>query len=280
MASLLTWLAIGVALALPIGLSVLLDSAADLSAGLDSPTRISVFLEPELAGDAAARLADEIGGLDGVGGSLYMSADEALAEFRQRSGFDDIVDSLASNPLPSLILVEPALGGDAPAVEALAAELRARSGVAEVVLDLQWLQRLNRLLALGERLVQVLGILLVVGVVLILGNTIRLAVESRREEIVIVKLVGGSDAFVRRPFLYTGLWYGVGGGVCAAALVALCLLFLRQPVAELAALYGSQYRLSMPGLMGALNVVLAGGFLGLAGAAISVSRHLSRIQPS
>ena len=117
------------------------------------------------------------------------------------------------------------------------------------------------------------------GVVLILGNTIRLAIESRREEIVIVKLVGGSNGFVRRPFLYTGLWYGVGGGLAAALLVSVALWFLSVPVDQLARLYGSSFNLRGPGVIGALNVVLLGGALGLAGAWLAVSRHLSDIEP-
>ena len=121
--------------------------------------------------------------------------------------------------------------------------------------------------------------MVIFGVVLILGNTIRLAIESRRDEIVIVKLVGGSNAFVRRPFLYTGLWYGVGGGVFAAVLVSAGLWFLSAPVEQLAALYGSDFGLRGPGLIGSLNLVLVGGVLGLAGAWLAVSRHLGAIEP-
>ena len=124
-----------------------------------------------------------------------------------------------------------------------------------------------------------LAVVLVLGVVLILGNTIRLAIENRREEIVIVKLVGGSNAFVRRPFLYTGLWYGVGGGVVAALLVVTALWFLDTPVQRLAELYQSSFRLSGLGVMGSLNLVLVGGLLGLAGAWVAVSRHLGDIEP-
>ena len=142
-----------------------------------------------------------------------------------------------------------------------------------------WLQRLNSLLELSRRAVLALGGFLIFGVVLILGNTIRLAIESRREEIVIVKLVGGSNAFVRRPFLYTGLWSGVGGGVFAAALVAAGLWFLSAPVEQLAALYGSDFSLRGPGLIGSLNLVLIGGVLGLTGAWLAVSRHLGAIEP-
>jgi cell division transport system permease protein len=121
--------------------------------------------------------------------------------------------------------------------------------------------------------------MLLAGVVLILGNTIRLAIESRREEIMVVKLVGGSNGFVRRPFLYTGLWYGVGGGFFAALLVAAALWFLGEPVARLAELYQSRFKLGGLGIMGSLNLVVLGGLLGLAGAWLAVSRHLGRIAP-
>ena len=142
-----------------------------------------------------------------------------------------------------------------------------------------WLARLNSLMELSRRLVLAVGGLLVLGVVLILGNTIRLAIENRREEIVIVKLVGGSNAFVRRPFLYTGLWYGVGGGLFAAILVAISLWFLQEPISRLAQLYESAFELRGLGIMGGLNLIILGGLLGLSGAWLAVSRHLSRIEP-
>ena len=144
---------------------------------------------------------------------------------------------------------------------------------------MEWLQRLNSLMALSRRLVVAIGCMLVVGVMLILGNTIRLAIEGRRDEIVIVKLVGGSNGFVRRPFLYTGLWYGVGGGVLAALLVSAALWSLEKPISDLAILYESAFQLSGLGVMGSLNLVILGGLLGLAGAWLAVSRHLARIQP-
>jgi cell division transport system permease protein len=142
-----------------------------------------------------------------------------------------------------------------------------------------WLARLNSLMELSRRLVLAVGGLLVLGVVLILGNTIRLAIENRRDEIVIVKLVGGSNAFVRRPFLYTGLWYGVGGGLFAAILVAGALWFLQDPISRLAQLYESAFELRGLGIMGGLNLIILGGLLGLSGAWLAVARHLSRIEP-
>ena len=278
-ASALTWLVIGIALALPIGLNLVLDSARELSASLDSPAQLSLFLQDEVGQEQARQLEMAIVERDDVSAALFVSREQALDEFRALSGFADVLDSLEQNPLPNVILVDPVPGIDGDAARRLQAQLQTYPEVAQAVLDLQWLQRLNSLMELGRRAVLAVGGMLDLGVVLILGNTIRLAIENRREEIVVVKLVGGSNAFVRRPFLYTGLWYGVGGGACAALLVVVALWFLQQPVGDLAALYQSNFSLRGPGLMGSLNVVLLGGALGLSGAWLAVSRHLGEIQP-
>ena len=277
--SVLTWLVIGIALALPVGLNVALDNVSQVSAGWDSPAQISLFLQGEVSPDRLRELEGEMDARQDVSKTRVISRDEALDEFRMLSGFADVLASLQENPLPDLILVTPDAALDGPAVSALREELQGNSDVAEAVLDMEWLQRLNSLMALSRRLVVAIGCMLVVGVMLILGNTIRLAIEGRRDEIVIVKLVGGSNGFVRRPFLYTGLWYGVGGGVLAALLVSAALWSLEKPISDLAMLYESAFQLSGLGVMGSLNLVILGGLLGLAGAWLAVSRHLARIQP-
>jgi cell division transport system permease protein len=278
-ASLLTWLVIGIALALPVGLNVALDNVSQVSNGWDSPAQISLFLQED-ADDAAVReLEAELAARQDVTASRFISREEALEEFRELSGFADVLANLDENPLPNLILVTPDATLDEPAVLALRTELEEHSAIAEAVLDMEWLQRLNTLMELSRRIVLAVGGMLVIGVLLILGNTIRLSIESRRDEIVIVKLVGGSNGFVRRPFLYTGLWYGVGGGVLAATLVSAALWFLEEPIANLALLYESAFYLSGLGVMGALNLIILGGLLGLAGAWLAVSRHLVHIEP-
>lgn len=278
-ASLMTWLVIGIALALPVGLDVALDNATELSSGWDSPSQISLFLKEGVDSASAEALARKIEARDDVEHVKFVSREDALAEFSALSGFADVLASLEDNPLPNLLLVTPGSPLQGAAAGGLRSQLAQREEVAEAVLDMEWLQRLNSLMQLSRRLVMAIGGLLVLGVVLILGNTIRLAIENRREEIVIVKLVGGSNPFVRRPFLYTGLWYGVGGGFFAALLVSLSLWFLEGPVSELAALYQSEFSLAGLGLMGALNLLILGGLLGLAGAWLAVTRHLAAIQP-
>lgn len=277
--SVLTWMVIGIALALPVGLNVALDNVGKLSASWDSPAQISLFLQDGLANDKARQFEAELGDRADVVATQFISREEALEEFSALSGFADVLASLDENPLPNLILVSPVDGLEGEAVAALRDDLQGYPEVGEAVLDMAWLQRLNSLMELCRRLVQAVGGLLVLGVVLILGNTIRLAIESRRDEIVIVKLVGGSNAFVRRPFLYTGLWYGVGGGAVAAILVAISLWFLQGPVGQLAQLYDSAFQLRGLGIMGGLNLVILGGLLGLSGAWLAVTRHLASIEP-
>ena len=241
--------------------------------------QISLFLQNGVADDRAKQLLAELSAREDVRETRFISREEALDEFRDLSGFADVLANLDENPLPDLILVTPKPTLDEPAVSALRAALEENADVAEAVLDMAWLQRLNSLMELSRRVVLAVGGLLVVGVLLILGNTIRLAIESRRDEILIVKLVGGSNGFVRRPFLYTGLWYGVGGGVLAALLVSAALWYLEEPIGELAMLYESAFYLTGLGIMGALNLIILGGILGLAGAWLAVSRHLVHIEP-
>lgn len=277
--SAMTWLVIGIALALPSGLNVALENVSQLSASWDSPAQISLFLQDGISDERAGELQVELAARGDVAQARFVSRGEALEEFRTLSGFADVLDSLENNPLPHVILVSPVDSAQQSAALTLRDQLQELPDVAQAVLDMEWLQKLNRLMELGRRLVLAVGGLLVLGVLLILGNTIRLAIESRRDEIVIVKLVGGSNAFVRRPFLYTGLWYGVGGGLCAAVLVAISLWFLAWPVGELARLYQSEFRLAGLGIMGGLNLIILGGLLGLAGAWLAVTRHLVDIQP-
>lgn len=277
--SAMTWLVIGIALALPTGLSVALDNVSQLSASWETPAQISLFLKDGVSDEEAHKLLEKLDARADVAQTQFVSRDDALEEFRALSGFADVLASLESNPLPHLVLVSPAGNAGQAGAAALRAELMTYPEAAQAVLDMAWLQRLNSLMELSRRVVLAVGSLLVVGVLLILGNTIRLAIESRREEIVIVKLVGGSNAFVRRPFLYTGLWYGVGGGFFAALLVAASLWFLREPIGQLAQLYQSEFLLRGLGIMGGLNLIILGGLLGLAGAWLAVARHLADIQP-
>ncbi len=280
MSSLMTWLVIGIALALPVGLSVALDNARTVSVGWDSPAQISLFLRAEVSMDAAGLMRQRLLERPDVARVRLVSREQALEEFRQLSGFGDVLRNLDDNPLPNLVLVTP-LGGDGQAerAAALQAALQEEPGVERAVLDMEWVQRLNALVQLSQRAVAALGAILCLGVLLVIGNTIRLAIENRRQEILVIKLVGGSDAFVRRPFLYTGFWYGLGGALLAWLVVAIALWWLRGPMATLALLYQSDFQLEGLGLLDSLGLLIAGSLLGLFGAWLAVARHLSAVQP-
>jgi cell division transport system permease protein len=276
--SLVTWLVIGIAMALPAGLWLALENLSSLNTRVEQPTQLSVFLVREVPLDHARGLASKLEGRADIAAVKLLPREAALDEFLALSGLGSIAQGLPGNPLPHLLLVSPSRA-DAEGAAALARELSQDPDIAEVVVDARWLQRLERLMALARRVVQLLGMTLLAAVVLVLGNTIRLSIEGRREEIEVIKLVGGSDAFVRRPLLYTGLWYGLGGGVVAVLLLSLGVWLLAAPTAELAAAYDSSFALRGFGIVDSLQLVLMGGGLGLAGAWLAVARHLKDIEP-
>lgn len=277
--SAMTWLVIGIALALPASLYVGLVNMQTLGDAWDSSARLSLYLKMDTPDDRARALAAELEKDAALIAVEYTDRDTALEEFRAISGFSDLLDGLGENPLPALITVEPKPGLSADNLAGLQQRLSQLPEVDSVQLDLEWVQRLYALVRLGQRLAATLAGLLALGVILVIGNTIRLAIESRREEIVVIKLVGGTDAFVRRPFLYTGLWYGLGGGLCAWLIVGLSLWLMSGPVSRLAGLYGSEFSLDGLGLGATLLLWLVGAALGLAGAWLAVARHLGDIEP-
>ncbi|UHQ53888.1 permease-like cell division protein FtsX [Microbulbifer sp. YPW16] len=278
MASFMTALVIAIALALPASLQLGMVNFQRAVAGWDGQPQISVFLNKSARESAITSYVEDLRQDPRVAAVTYISPEQALEEFQQSSGLGDALAGLGSNPLPAVLLVRPA--GATGELEALAESLRESALSDAVVLDMAWVERLSRLTELGQRLSLGLGLLLALGVILVVVNTIRLHIESRREEILVVKLVGGTNAFVRRPFLYSGLCYGLFGGLLAWLLVTLGVALLSGPVAGLASSYGSGYRLDGPGL--AYLLALAGGaaLLGLAGAWVAVARHVRAIEPS
>ena len=273
----LTVLVIAIALALPGGLRVLVANAEALSGSWESAADFSVYLRAGVGEEQAQALAAAVAKRSDVAAVTLITSDEALAEFRERSGFGAALEALDGNPLPHTLVVRPADAGSA--VEALGAALRAEADVELVQLDTEWVARLRGILELAGRLVDLASILLGVAVVVVIGNTIRLEINNRRDEIEVTKLVGGSDAFIRRPFLYLGLCYGLAGGIGAALLISLTLALLGGPVRSLAALYGSDY--ALVGLRATELAILLGGgaLLGWAGAGIAAARHLRAIEP-
>ena len=278
LASALTLAVIGIALALPSGLYVMLDNFQRLSAGWDRGTQISLFLKRNVSEGQALKLAQQLRALPTVSGVDFISREAALAEFKQRSGFGAALNALDNNPLPAVLVVRPAASDNPAAVETLVASLARLPGVDQVLLDIEWLRRLTVILQLTERAVLLLAALLSLAVLLIIGNTIRLAVVNRQTEIEVVQLVGGTAAFIRRPFLYTGLLQGLLGGLLAWVLVEGSLWLLNGPAQELAGLYGSQFTLIGLEAGPGISLVAGGAVLGWLGARLAVGQQLRRFE--
>ncbi|HET8551517.1 MAG TPA: permease-like cell division protein FtsX [Gammaproteobacteria bacterium] len=277
-ASLLSIAVIGIALALPAGMSVLVSNIRALSGAWEGAARMSVFLKQDVGLDAAHKLTANVSRASGIKTVKLITPDEALAEFRQRSGFGAAIDALGHNPLPAVLVVTP-LDSDGAALKPLAQKLRQNPAVDKVQLDAEWLRRLAGIIDIVHRAVLIIGVLFACGVIIIIGNTIRLDIENRRQEIEVSKLIGATDRFIRRPFLYAGLWYGIGGGIAAWILVSTALWQLSGPVAYLAGLYGSGFALQGLSFGGVLLLLIAGGALGWLGSWFAVTRHLGKIEP-
>ena len=279
LASLMTWFVLGIALALPTLLYVVLQNVSMVGGDWGGRPRVSLYLVDGAQVEEARELATGIAARQDISLTHFISSDEALQEFQHRSGFGGVLATLGRNPLPHVIEITP-VSEDSHTLSRLVDSWESHALVERAAVDFQWIERLFALLAVAERLVTTLAVVLGLGVILVMGNTIRLAIENRRQEIQVVKLVGGTDAFVRRPFLYLGFWYGLGGAIIALILVWLSLAFLAGPVETLARSYpGDDFVLAGLGFGGNLLLLCMGALLGVLGALLAVSRHLKHIEP-
>src|SRR5688572_18505035 len=279
-ATFLTVVVIGIALALPAALWLAVANMRVVTAGLDDTVQLSVYLALPTTAAQAKQAALAIEAKEGVAETVLVSPDEGLAEFRKRSGIGDALEALPENPLPWLVKVRPSPPHDtAAAIEGLAAQLRTIERVDLVEADTAWVRRIHAIEDTMQRLVLLVAAVLAAGVLAVVGNTIRLEINGRRAEIEVTKLVGGSNAFVRRPFLYSGLWQGLAGGILAVGLIAIGLYLLAPPIARLSAAYGGGFQLAGLSFQEWLAVVGGGALLGLLGAWLAAAYHLRRIEP-
>ncbi|MCB1802795.1 MAG: permease-like cell division protein FtsX [Gammaproteobacteria bacterium] len=280
LSTLMTAAVIGIALALPSGLHLMVDNVRQLSSSWDGSASISLFLNYGVSDEQAEQVRDKVAQRPDVAETRLISRADALDEFRRLSGFGQAIELLDHNPLPAVVLVRPAddiQGADK--VGQLAQQLQAFREIDLAQVDLQWVERLGAITGTIERAVLILAVLLAGAVLLIVGNTIRLEIQNRHSEIEVVKLVGGTDAFIRRPFLYEGLWYGLLGAIIALLLVLTSLYLLDGPVEHLAGLYESRFSLAVLDPLSLFGMLLGGPALGLVGAWLAVSRRLAEIQP-
>ena len=278
--TLMTSLVVAIALALPATLFIGLSNVQELGDSWDSNPKISVYLNSRAKETAIEQFIQKLEKYNEIKSVDYLSAEQALLDFQAHSGFGQTLSELDENPLPPTLIISPTNAASQPHVlQQLGDRLLEEALVDDVSLDMEWVRRLRELMILGKKIVIALAALLGLGVLLAIGNTIRLAIESRRDEIVVAKLVGGTDGFVRRPFMYSGAWYGFFGGVLACAIVGAGYLSINDSVQRLAALYQSGFQLQGLGMQG--NAVLLGAatLLGLLGSWLAVGRHLSKIEP-
>ena len=278
-ATFMIWCLIGIALAFPIGGNLLFKNLQILVSKNTYQPSLTVFLDEGISEEKGRQIAQAMKKRENIEDLEFLTAEAALLELGKESGFGDLLLELESNPIPATLFLTLDSHLAYKDSEELRLELLSVPGVFDVIIDHAWLERLNIFLILGYRGVFLVAIMLVVAAVFVISNMVRMAIENRREEIIVIKLVGGSDAFIRRPFLYIGLWHGFGGGIFASTLVAIAEVFLSSPLRALLTSYESDYTFISLGATEAVNISILGGMLGILGAWGAVVRHIPLIKP-
>lgn len=277
--SLMTALVIGITLALPALFGVTLTNLKALGHAWDGAPRLSLFLQQTTTPQAATQLGKQLASTPGTTHWETITPEQGLAELQQRTGVTDLLDLLDQNPLPTVLVATFSSTATPDELNHWQTHWETLPNVDSVEADLAWVKKLQHLLNIGEQLTMGLAALLGVGAILSVSNTIRLAIENSRSEIVVAKLVGATDAYVRRPFLYTGFWYGLAGGLIATGLVIASCQLLAHPIEQMAVLYGSSFRLQGVNASSWLIILFAGTGLGMLGAWLGVSQHLHAMRP-
>ncbi|MDA1073193.1 MAG: permease-like cell division protein FtsX [Proteobacteria bacterium] len=275
-ASLVVWLLVGIALALPAGLFLLQVSLSGLTQVWDGRPGVSLYFD--LGAENITTVADELRGLSEVDSVTVVTQEQALEEFQRHSGVSDALALLEANPLPASIRATMSPGASLEDLEALALRMRAGAGVSEVVVEKTWLQRVNDISVVVRRLGLILGALFGIGAVLVTTTSVRLAIESRLEELRVLKLVGATAGQMRRPFIYFGALYGIGGGIVAAMLLSLALIAIETPLADLLGSYDRDLELAGFDPIFILWLLGIGGGLGVTGALIAVRQRVSTLE--
>ena len=278
--TIMTVAVIGITLSLPGGFYLFLKNIDAMSGDFRSSSQISLYLDIEMDEKKARAMERQVAELPDVADTRFVSKGESLEAFRQTSGFGKSIDTLSSNPLPHTIIVEPSSSADTFAVKNLLNLLQTLPGVEIAKLDTEWLERLYTILEIAKRSVAIITILFGFAVLLIIGNTIRLDIQNRYQEIIVTKLIGATNAFIRRPFLYGGLWYGLLGGVISWFIVEIGYLAISGPLNRLNLLYQADLVLITFSFQDFIILISSSTLLGLTGSWIAVARHLNQIEPT
>ncbi len=278
--SLMTIGVIGVSLALPAVLMIILKNAENVTAQWQSGTQITLYLQKETQSSDIDALTARIQGNADVEAVRYISPEQGMKDFKTLSGFSEAEAYLSENPLPPVLEVTPKKTLTTPQqIETLMQTLKQETQVQQAKLDIQWVTRLNAIISLASQLVHVFAGFLVIGLMLTVANTLRLYIFNRRAEIEVLKLVGATDGFIQRPFLYLGFWYGAVGGLVAWWLSEVMLLLCERGVTYLATLYESNFRLIGLGSADIGLLMMLGISLSMGAAWFSVHKHLREIEP-
>ncbi|HVY07079.1 MAG TPA: permease-like cell division protein FtsX [Burkholderiales bacterium] len=277
-AAMLNIIVMGIALSLPAGFYLALGNLQTFSRQLSSDPQVSIFMALDAGQAEVAAVEQKLKSNPDIGKMEFISKDQALARLKRGAGLSDVLANFGRNPLPDAFVVTTR-SNDPALLESIRDQARKWQKVEHVQLDADWARRLDAALNVGRVLVTLLTVLLAVALVAVTFNTIRLQILTRRDEIEVSKLIGATNAFIRRPFLYFGALQGFAGGLAAWAIVAAAVLALNVQLADLGGLYGTMVRLDWPGLEEVLILLGFSAFLGWLGAWISVSRHLWQIEP-
>jgi cell division transport system permease protein len=276
--TLMIFIVMGVALALPTGLFLLLKNASLLNQSWHGHSPIMLYLKLPTTEAESAALLQQIQAQPEVENVTYISPEQGLADFKKQSGFGEALDALKENPLPAVLVISLHAEQQTPQLtENLLNSLKTLPQVDSAKLDLDWVQKLDALIKFSTHLIYALAVLLALGVVVVTGSTIHLAIQSHHEEIATYQLLGATDGFIRRPFLYRGALYGLAGGMAALLMTTILLSYLSGPAAALAKLYGSTFSLQGLGGAGNLLFLLLATALGWLGAGVAVFKHRTRI---
>lgn len=276
--SAMTVLVMGIAMSLAGGFYVALSNSQQIFDDVQMGRQISLFLHEHINDEEAMLLAGQLKNKPQVAKVRYISKQQALEEFQSYSGFGTALDALVHNPLPRVIQIYPAVEiSSNNNFELLLKSLESNSAVEFAQMDMQWVSRLQAMMQIARNFIRALSVLLVIAVILITGNSIRLELQTRRDEIMIEKLVGASNTYIYRPFLYTGFWYGSLAGVLAWLIVTSIVLLLESPVEQLSALYYSEYQLHFMDLSEAILFVMLSTLLGILGAFIAANQQIKNL---
>jgi cell division transport system permease protein len=278
-ASLMIILVIAVTLALPAAINVIVKNVQSVSGSWDNALDFSVYLKQDISVSEAEGLMRLIRQRADVESVKLITSGQALTEFKQQSGFGAALDQLGENPLPHTLVVRPGASNTGASIILLQEEIGNLPEAELVQVDTEWVQRFHAILDIVRQAIAIGSALLAIAIVVIIGNTIRLDIENRREEIEVTKLIGASNAFVRRPFLWTGFWYGLIGGGFALLLVQYGLYLLKGPVSRLAGLYQGNISVTSLSLNESAAILGLAVFLGLFASWVTAARHMRRIEP-